>query len=296
MSEEIKFKVGDKYENMKGIYEVVAIHKDSMDIRWEDGEVIETPIALQKRIIERMRFEKDLEEARKAQKAKKAKAKASKGGKQFLGLEESDFTNSVSKTTWRGRGQIGGAVATRIKSKHFKFNSWAVLRKPEVSWMDINRQKQDDVKLQATFYARVEETGLCYGIHIPSPDPEQTVAYDWQIFLSWLKKEENVNWLAKQCSSHSLRICDLTQKGFVGTVEYKDGQWVHMGASQQEKIVESLQSFLDAASKSGAISLRIERKTEKSTVIEKKQDIALDIAALIESFMPLYVAVATLNS
>ena len=89
--QEIQFEVGGKYENMKGVFEVIAIHRDSMDIRWENGEEITTPIELQQRIIERMEHEKEMEEAKAKQKAKKAKAASSKAGKQFSGLEESDF-------------------------------------------------------------------------------------------------------------------------------------------------------------------------------------------------------------
>ena len=133
--EKIKFEVGEKYENMKGVFEVIAIRRDSMDIRWEDGEEISTPIDLQQRIIERMQYEKEAAAEQLAQKAKKSKG--SSRGTQFNGLEENDFSNSVSKTTWRGRGQIGGAVAQRFKSEAFTFKSWAVLRKPEVRWLDF---------------------------------------------------------------------------------------------------------------------------------------------------------------
>ena len=79
--EEIQFEVGGKYENMKGVFEVIAIHRGSMDIRWESGEEITTPIELQQRIIERMEHEKEMEEAKAKQKAKKAKAASSKAGK-----------------------------------------------------------------------------------------------------------------------------------------------------------------------------------------------------------------------
>jgi hypothetical protein len=64
-----------------------------------------------------MRFEKELEITQAAQKLKKAKASASKGGKHFAGLEDTDFSNTVSKTTWRGRGQLGGAVASTVKKQ-----------------------------------------------------------------------------------------------------------------------------------------------------------------------------------
>ena len=296
MTEEIKFEVGEKYENMKGPFEVLAIRRDSMDIRWEDGEETSTPIDLQQRIIERMRFEKELEILQKAQKAKKAKASASKGGKHFEGLEDADFSNSVSKTTWRGRGQLGGAVALRLKNKQFKFNSWAVLRKPEVSWLDVTRQKQADIKLQGKFYARVEDANMFYGIHIPAPDPSGTEESDWQALMVWLDKPENDSWLNKQCGSHDLCLRDLSKQGFAGTLNAKDGQWVQVGTDEKETVVASLSAFLVAAGKSGAVDLRIEKQLAKDAAIEKKQNIAGDMATLFENLMPVYTAAATHNA
>ena len=73
MIKEIQFEVGEKYENMKGIFEVLAIKGDLMDIRWVTGEEITTPIALQQRILERMHHEKELAKLKAFQAAKKAK-------------------------------------------------------------------------------------------------------------------------------------------------------------------------------------------------------------------------------
>ena len=58
MNEKIDFKVGQKYENMKGIYEVISINRNFLTIRWENGDQTSTPIDTQHRIIERMRREK----------------------------------------------------------------------------------------------------------------------------------------------------------------------------------------------------------------------------------------------
>lgn len=56
----VKFEVGEKYENMKGMYEVVSIEGNTMRIRWESGEEILTTVSLQTQIIMRMkREEKD---------------------------------------------------------------------------------------------------------------------------------------------------------------------------------------------------------------------------------------------
>ena len=61
---DVKFEVGKKYENMKGVYEVLSIDRNTMRIRWERGEEITTTISLQSPIIERMKGEqRDRKEA-----------------------------------------------------------------------------------------------------------------------------------------------------------------------------------------------------------------------------------------
>lgn len=290
MTEEIKFKVGEKYENMKGVFEVIAMHRDTMDIRWADGEQISTPIDLQKRILERMRYEKELAVAQALQKEKKAKASAAKKAKAFSGLADGDFSNTISKTTWRGRGQLGGAVARLIKASKFTFNSWAVLRKPEVNWIDIHRQKQDDLKSQAKFHARIENGSLFHGLLVPATDPDSSEKSDWQVLMAWLEKSENASWLAEQCQKHSLSLRDSSGKGFTGSLTIENGEWVLQRSEQEATPVESVQSFLAEAGKT--MDLRIEKQLGKADVIEKKQGIADDLATLIEILVPVYSAVA----
>ncbi len=73
MADEFKFEVGATYTNMKGAYEVISIHRDSMVIRWDSGSELATSVDLQKRIIERMAFEKRLEQQMKSKKQAKTK-------------------------------------------------------------------------------------------------------------------------------------------------------------------------------------------------------------------------------
>ncbi|RJQ83315.1 MAG: hypothetical protein C4519_07080 [Desulfobacteraceae bacterium] len=76
--DDFKFEVGAMYENMKGAYEVVSILKDAMVIRWDDGNEVATSVELQKRIIERMAFEKKLQQqadGKKQEKSRKPKRK-----------------------------------------------------------------------------------------------------------------------------------------------------------------------------------------------------------------------------
>ena len=67
MSEKIEFEVGHKYENMKGVYEVISISDDSMIIRWKNGEQVSTSIDLQSRIIQRIQRERQERDNEKMQ-------------------------------------------------------------------------------------------------------------------------------------------------------------------------------------------------------------------------------------
>jgi hypothetical protein len=73
-----KFEVGDMYENMKGDYQVISIQKDSMVIRWNDGSEIVTPMDLQKRIIDRMDYEKEIRQREAVAAREKTQKKATR--------------------------------------------------------------------------------------------------------------------------------------------------------------------------------------------------------------------------
>ena len=87
----------------------------------------------------------------------------------------------------------------------------------------------------------------------------------------------------KQCTSHDLHLLDLGKQGFSGTLEARKDQWTHAGSDKTDAPVESLSAFLTTAAKSGALDLRIEKRIEKEAAVEKKQSIAIDMAALFEA-------------
>lgn len=76
MEDNFKFEVGSMYENMKGVYEVISIYRDSMVIRWGNGDEITTTVDQQKRIIERMAYEKQLLDQKNADSKKTSKPKS----------------------------------------------------------------------------------------------------------------------------------------------------------------------------------------------------------------------------
>jgi hypothetical protein len=54
-----EFVVDEKYENEKGVFTVLSIHRNEMVIRWESGEEMRTGIELQRNIQSRRQWEQD---------------------------------------------------------------------------------------------------------------------------------------------------------------------------------------------------------------------------------------------
>ena len=295
MSEKIEFEVGHKYENMKGVYEVISINGGSMIIRWENGEQISTSTDLQHRIIERIqreRQERDNEKMQNQPKKPKRKNRKStlKYGSQFKGFEESDFNKNVSETNWRSRSCLGGAVTERLSSDKFNFNSWAVYRMPAIHWADVKHRGRDDIRLQAKFLAQVDENYLYYGFYIERSDNPTDVKNDWNTFISWLKDAKNEYWLNEIVSEHNLDIYDLEEKSFSGTIKSLNEKWeIHNNEIHSEEIL-SLSNLLDELPKKCRVDLHIAKKVNKDEVLIKGEKIADDISTLFEILMPLYEA------
>ena len=76
----LKFEVGGKYKNRKGVFEVMSMTAKKLVIKWDSGESIETTIEEQTRFIRNMELERRtkiaLEEKNKKKKAPPRKKKA----------------------------------------------------------------------------------------------------------------------------------------------------------------------------------------------------------------------------
>ena len=297
MSENIEFKVGHKYENMKGVYEVISISGNSMIIRWKNGEQTSTTVDLQHRIIQRM--QKDKEERDKGRMQDNSKEQRhqikevnSGYGTKFKGFKKSDFKKNVAETNWRSRKCLGGAVTNRFLSDKLNFHSWAVYKMPTIHWVDIKHRGRDNKWLQAKLFAQVDEEYLYYGFYIERSDNPLNTKNDWNAFISWLKDAENEYWLNKIVSKHNLCIYDLDDKGFSGIIKSFNEKWKIHNSEMHSKEILSLSNFLDTLSKECWIDLHIAKKVNKDEVLVKGEKIADDISTLFEALMPLYEASA----
>ncbi|GBC63707.1 hypothetical protein DENIS_4705 [Desulfonema ishimotonii] len=287
MTIHIEFKVGEKYENMKGMYEVLSIDGDSMIIRWDSGEETSTPIELQRKIILRLESEKrQRENAAQAKKKSKSKSASSRYGSGFSGMELSDFKKDVKGTTWRNRNCLGGAVTNRLTPGPYAFNSWAIYRSPEIQWADTAHRKRDSRWLQAKFFAEIDEASLCFGFYIERADNDQKS--DWTPFMSWLENDGNEEWLISTLSEHDLRIYD-PNGAIPGAITSFNGKWrLSDGGNHQE--IPALNRFLHELPGNKRVDLHIGKKVDKDEAIARGETLADDISMVLNTLMPLYEA------
>jgi len=295
MSNEIEFEVGQQYENVKGIYEVLSISDDTMTIQWETGEQTNTSVDLQTRIIERIQLEKEIREEKAAKKARRKgpKVSMSKMGEQFKGFAESDFKVTISGTKWRNRNGMGGAVTKRLAPVKLQINSWAVARKTAIHWQDIIHHRVADSGTQVKLFAQINETDLCYGFSIERGDQPDDDTSDWNAYVAWLKNENNDALLNKIVTEHHLLIENQSGESEIGQIDALDGKWSIKKQGDDEEI-GSFADFVDNIPDTAKINLQIYHKAAKADVLARGEEIADDISTLFGVLMPLYEASATL--
>jgi hypothetical protein len=287
---DIEFKVGQEHENMKGVYKVLAVNRDTLCICWENGEEMTTTVALQNRIIERLQRERALIRSNRGGKSKQPKLP--EYVTKFEGLKNDDFSKDVAGATWRHYDSLGGAVAVRLKSDKFDIASWPRYGLSSIYWGDFDHRRQNDFSLQAKFFARLDESRLYFGFCVERSDQEEDTKEDWNAFITWLRNAENDSWLNKVTSKHDLSICDVKEQGaFAGTIISVGKKWCLSNKGREQEI-ESLADFLDSLTDGTWVDLQIAKIVEKAEAVPRGVEIADDIARLFELLLPLYEASA----
>lgn len=92
MNQEIDhaFRVGERYENRKGVFEVLALDGTNMTIRWDTGEQAISPIELQAKIL------RNIERERAEAVPKSGYRPPRSYGELFTGLHPEDFSEDVT--------------------------------------------------------------------------------------------------------------------------------------------------------------------------------------------------------
>ena len=182
------FKVGERYENEKGEYEVVSIDGATMVVRWDDGSTWEGSVALQARILERIVLDEEVRQYR-AQRPKRAAAgRADTRGRDFVGLVDGDFQLGVSGTAWRRREGLGGLLALRLSDGTPRaFQSYTVYRRAAVHVASPSHYDQKTKRRQPKFTIELDEEKATFGFYIEKSDKPMDDTWHWPCFLAALE-------------------------------------------------------------------------------------------------------------
>jgi hypothetical protein len=284
--EKIEFTVDNQYENEKGVFTVISLHRNDMVIRWESGEEMRTPIELQRNIQKRREWEKEQVVA-EAEAAKNA-ATSGKGAPGFAGFKPTDFKVGASKTNWRGRNKLGGTVAGKLPDTTFNFNSWAFATKSELHWQDTAQRKQDPTGAGARFFVRLNTQSLTYGFCIIRPEEADGISKEWTFFSQWLAQDGNDQVLQVLAQDNDLAVYDRIRPAKEGMRPTEKG-WQNDDGKKQER-VETLTAFVENVPETDGFQLEVAKKMDKLEAVARGEAIVEDITELFTRLMPLYYA------
>lgn len=291
MIKEYTFKVGDRYENRKGPYEVIAVHGDDMTIRWDSGEEIRTDMKGQAKVLRNM--QRELEEE-----PRKYRRTPGWYGDAFVGLKEKDFDQDVTGTCWRSRESLGGLVAKNILSDDLSFNSWAIYGSPIIHWADVQRYSRRETPYQAKLVGRMWKGDFWAGFVVERSENPVDSRQDWNAFLSWL--ENNEDNLKQIVEENNMQICDpyRTWEGsLTGTIRASDGAWLYRRSEREEpEPLNSLHGLLASLSNDTWVDLFVIKIFKQSHALSRGRNIGTEIGEVLTKLVDVYKASTPLGT
>ncbi|MFH1985544.1 MAG: hypothetical protein ABIL58_27225 [Pseudomonadota bacterium] len=283
-----QFQVDEQYENEKGVFTVLSMKNGQMEIQWEDGEKIQTDMDLQRSIQIRRQMEVHYAEVEVALNERKAAKASGVRNRRFDGMLATDFKDSAARTRWRGRDQLGGAVAQKLPRDELSIQSWAAAQRPEVHWQDATHRKRKGLGDPAVFFVRVDSQAMTYGLRVSRSAASGIAEHDWQALADWLRRPENEQQLQTTAAENDLTV-DFTGQALSLRLQPTENGWQDTAAPSSRSATNP-SALMDAATTEAPVVMEIAGSLPKEAVIERGGDIATDIAALFQRLMPLYLA------
>jgi len=298
------FEVGKQYRNEHGAYTVVRIDAPDMVIRYANGHTLDSPIALQARIWERICEEEALAAAEKSARAsargRSRPSRRTRLGREFQGLGETDFAEDVTGTSWRRRPELGGMLAGRLAALSGQpFESHAVYRRPEVYIALPQFFTPGDSFRSAKFFFSLNERETHHGFVIEKSDKSMDSTWDWPRCVDALLHDKRLQaqvLVAMQTSELAWEIdTSVPQEDkthVVRTVTASD-ETLHLQTDDGEALPLGWPDFvalLEEVPSDRWCDLYLAAHMAKARAIELGVELAQEVAAIYYALLPLYMA------
>jgi hypothetical protein len=285
------FKVGEKFRNRKGDYEVVSLKDPEMVIRYDSGDELVTTIELQARIWSNIQMEERTKHAAKAPAKKKAPSAKKKSA--FNGLEEADFQDGIAGTTWRARGALGGLLAKNLSSSAGQeFQSYAVFRKAEVHLARPQHYDEKRKERSAKFFFSLSPTVAACGFCIEKGSQKMDRKWAWPALLKNLEKNAELQAnIEEAMHQHDLQWeIEVADKGLAAKAGFGE-EGLFWEQDQDEKVPigwKDFAKYLKGIKADRWCSVHLCGYMEKEDVIAAGLDAADSAVGVFQALLPLY--------
>jgi len=268
--------------------------------RWYDAETFLTPPQMIIRRLERRRSAvvrpKPQPVAPPKPKPKRTEPPA-RWGRDFSGLEPSDFKKGITDTSWRRKGTLAGLLARRLSdaSGHF-FTSYAVYRRPQIFIFVAEHMDDDQRQRSAKFYFRLDEEKADYGFLIEKSDEKMDEKWDWSRFLGALEDDEALrDTVAMAMAEYDLhwRVEVLAaDEAYDRVAVVNDNEpltWEEEGETEDISWSDFVQRLREVEADQWC-NLRLRATREKAAAVEAGTEIADPVVNAFRALLPLYEA------
>lgn len=294
-----QFEIGSRYENRRGEFEVLSIDGTSMEIRYEDGETMETPVRMQRRILDNMALEEQIQEQKEKQRRRKRRKKSSRYGREFEGLEEDDFQEGVIGTSWRSRPNLGGLLARHMTEMSGRaFESRAVPRQPSVYVVQPDPFNKEIPDHKARYVFTVDEQNAYYGFFIERHRDEMDHTWDWPEFLQAMRDDEDLhgtleNMMERYGLKWELTVVDEDGEAIESAqVERRSDGLVLLRPNMDEQPIDwlVLSALLEQMAPENDLQVYLRGRFDKEEALNMGLQVAVEAAKAWNGLLPLYLA------
>jgi hypothetical protein len=202
------FEVGKTYRNRKGEYSVIRIDGPQMVIRYTDGSELQTAVDVQERIWSNIQAEARLErETKRAESQPRMKRRGGRRGLDFQGLQDHDFQEGVTGTSWRASISLGGRLAQHMTDTTGRyFHSYPIYGRPEVHIAQPERYNAAKKLPKAKFIFALAPTHAWYGFYIEKDSNPMDSTWHWPNMIAALSSNVKLQQeIEKAMDEHNLR-------------------------------------------------------------------------------------------
>lgn len=181
------FEVGGTYRNRKGEYEVVELDGSKMVICYTSGEVLETHVELQARILTNMQAERAARKRQATRKAARRSRHSPAARIHFDGLVDGDFQHGTAGTSWRARTSLGGLLMERLSVRsNRQFLSHAIYGRAEAHIAEPEHYEKKTSPQQAKLVFLMGPDSARYGLYIEKNNGPMDKRWHWPNLMAAL--------------------------------------------------------------------------------------------------------------